>query len=377
MRMVSTRQEATGSKLDVDPNHETSVSMEEFDAHKEGGRFLYTWTEPRGKDVAVQWGIPGSTMNALMDGKKVILVVPAVHRQVAAEMEKILGAAFPVRVLAISSSVASILTRLKANPSLFVTSSSISLGLPPPSQPHQQQPTQSGDKLHTARQHSDESSSGANSNPPSFSSSSFSSTNASSSASSSSSSSSTTSSSSSTPSLAQQIALATTALVGTKIEERLAVAKKRLAKMQSESEPVSPSVVVIDNDKDVDAAFDSLLSAIGYDPNTDFKSSSPSSSSTSSSSSISSSHDGSVDLKTCDANEYLRRTVLGSLMRSLEIIDAVRPSDPIEYLALSLLRDNQLSTVQNEQLREVRDAELMIRKKVMEEREEAAENGRL
>eukprot|EP00823_Brevimastigomonas_motovehiculus_P003593 TRINITY_DN2218_c0_g1_i1.p1 TRINITY_DN2218_c0_g1~~TRINITY_DN2218_c0_g1_i1.p1 ORF type:complete len:410 (+),score=170.81 TRINITY_DN2218_c0_g1_i1:59-1288(+) len=71
-------------------------------------------------------------------------------------------------------------------------------------------------------------------------------------------------------------------------------------------------------------------------------SASSSSSSSSSSTSVAFSLHSDLDLKTCSPQDYLKATVFPLLYAGLNHVDSVRPSDPVELLALFLLRQSYL-----------------------------------
>ena len=45
-----------------------------------------------------------------------------------------------------------------------------------------------------------------------------------------------------------------------------------------------------------------------------------------------------VDLKTCSAQEYLRVAVFPALNSALTLLDRIRPNEPVDWLAVELLR---------------------------------------
>ena len=64
------------------------------------------------------------------------------------------------------------------------------------------------------------------------------------------------------------------------------------------------------------------------------------------------------DLSTCSAQEYLSRTIYPTLAPLLTALDQIRPSNPVEYLALSLIREASTTrerVAQLDQIHEMRE----------------------
>ncbi len=131
--------------------------------------------------------------------------------------------------------------------------------------------------------------------------------------------------------------------------------------MLSETEPASPQVILIDNDRSPSLACQDMLQAIDFDPEEDFKVPPP----------------APADLKSCTPQEYLCRTIYPTLIPALQMLDTMRPSDPVEFLAMCMLRDEHMARVQLAQLKKVREAEQNIRNEELANYKDSLEYGRI
>jgi len=337
-RVVSTRLEACNGKAEIDPNHEVSLTEEEFQRAKDANKFMYCWTEARGKDTPIQWAIPASLSNALGDGKKVLLVIPSIHRSVASDIEKILSLAFPVKVLAITTTATTILSRIRANPKLLFTSPALGIPVTATTESLSGDNAPSSARPGSSQAGSTSTSSGAAAAAAS-------------------------SASQANDQFQALIYASLQTLSGSKLEEKIGAAKKRLTKLMSEAEPFAsaPGVVHINNENSIDSAVEEMLSVIGFDPENDFKVEPT----------------VSTGLQDCPAQEYLQKTVYGALFPALRALSVMRPADPVEYLALTLLKQSQSTSVQQQQLERIRSVEAALRVQYTLEQREAEETGRL
>jgi hypothetical protein len=66
-------------------------------------------------------------------------------------------------------------------------------------------------------------------------------------------------------------------------------------------------------------------------------------------------------LQTCSAQEYLARTIYPTLAPALQLVDSVRPADPVEFLALQLAKEADTRRQRVEQLNHIHDIREQLR----------------
>lgn len=425
------------NRVDIDPMFEAAVSDEEFRGLVEQGLLVHTWSEGKadGKEArgdqrgatardtataggsgssgsgstggagsgsggsalatsgaagsassAAQWGVPVSVTHALADGRTVFLLVPSgVREDTAATIESVIGAAYPVKTVVVTASLATVLARLRAEPRLLFTSSAVGAG----TLPNRPASSTGGAKERAAAAAAAAGSSGsaagagaAAAGAPGLGRRLSSATTKGTAAGSGSSSSTSSGAGIDLASLAAgyhaMAASAASLLAGSKLEERLGAAKKKLTKMQADSEPLPSSALVLDNEKPVDQTVAVFLEATGIraDPSASAASASSSPLAAAAAGSAGES-DETADLATCSAQEYLKRTVLPYVLPALQTVEALRPSDPVEYLALCILQRSEQEATLLKQLQAIRRAEQGVRDSLAEAQVENAEVGRI
>lgn len=125
-------------------------------------------------------------------------------------------------------------------------------------------------------------------------------------------------------------------------DDKLNNIKKRLVKMVQEADVLSSNVCVVPNDGTIEQSTTDMLRALDFEGERDFASQQTSVSSV-------------VDLKTCPPDVYLQHTVIPTLLPALQILDTVRPADPVEFLALHMLKQEQITRVQTLEAQAIAD----------------------
>jgi len=74
-----------------------------------------------------------------------------------------------------------------------------------------------------------------------------------------------------------------------------------------------------------------------------------------------------LDLQTCSAQEYLARTVYPLLAPAMQLLDDVRPADPVEYLALQLSKEAQTQRERVHQLNQIHHIREQLREQFRQE----------
>ena len=281
---------------------------------------MYTWAESQGsRESPYYYGIPASVVSALASEKKVMIVLPQLSKPVLTDIYAGFGVAYPLRVILLTVSPNILLERLKNGLLAGTTSSSVCkhYGLTPP--------TRDTATRDSAR---DSASGSAGSSTPS-----------------------------SRPQSTEarrrgaKEADASPSAQAQKLEEKLQAAKKKITKMLTDAEGIHAQVTTISNDANINTGVVHVLKALDFQGDADLLP--PPSTPTEEAS------DEPIDLSTCSPDKYLQRTVGAALEVALRQLEIVRPADPIEYLALHLLRDNQIQMAEQsvvEKVAAVRDA---------------------
>jgi ribose 1,5-bisphosphokinase PhnN len=407
MRVVSTRVDPSPSgdgssvpKPEVDANFEVAVSESDFVKHRELGRFSHVWADTRPKEPPVYFGIPTSLGHALQDGKKVVIFIALPqHRMVISDLEALYSPLAPIHLVIINAATPTVIARVKtvvvsatnaqlaaggsgggvigapgtgstvgaagrlsspasstrrALPLAAAASADAPAGpLPPPTPPSGPAPAAA-----TATTSSSSSSSSASSTAASA------------------------SLSAAVPAslLTSGSALGIGLLVGApKLDEKLALVKKRLVKLMQELEPLSAVGTVVNNDGSVEEGTAALLAALSFQGEADFadRLTATAGASAGAGGPRAGSRGAALHLQTCPAQEYLEHTVFPALVPALETLDVLRPSDPVEYLAMLLLKQDQTVAAHVAQHRALEQIRAALRAQVVAERIDNAETGRI
>lgn len=131
---------------------------------------------------------------------------------------------------------------------------------------------------------------------------------------------------------------------------------KKVKKVESEL-PVAAvglSVVKCVNEGTLEEGIAAFLTAIGFDPLIDIPPKSEA-------------EIARQELATCPANEYLKRVLYPYLFPALSRIDSERPEDPIEMLALHLLRAARSDRIRSNELIELKEVTMQLRNRISRE----------
>jgi hypothetical protein len=156
-----------------------------------------------------------------------------------------------------------------------------------------------------------------------------------------------------------------------KIDEKLVVVRKKLTKMLSDAESLHPQLCLVHNNGPVVEALVELLKSL------DLSSAPPEQGDSDAGSAADSADAAAVDLKTCPAEVYLQHTVAHTLELALSQLDALRPADPVEFLALHMLREAQLASTEEQGMQRIAEARESITTQVVCERLLAQIDGRV
>ena len=432
MRIVSTRVDTAADgtvtpKPEVDPGFEVAVSESAFACHRDLGRFAHIWADTRPKEPPVYFAIPASLGQALQDGKKVVVFIALPqHRMVISDLETLYSSVARINLVLVNASVQTIMARAKT--AVLTASAALQaqnggagsagsgrVGSPGNSSSRRTAAANNNNNNNNNNSSDSGSATSAAANasvpahPPATPPTNATSVNTANSAASTASTSTPATNTggagsaaaggsqsavssalaiptASVPStfVASGAALGLNLLVGAnKLDDKLALVKKRLIKTMQELEPLAPVATAVNNDGTIADGVAALLPAIGFQGEIDFVN--PNSTSNSNST-ANSSHGGhgsakgghlSTPLATCPPQEYLERVIFPALTPALETLDVLRPTDPVEYLALLLLKQEQTLRSQVACHRAVEQLRAALRAQVVAERIDVAENGRL
>lgn len=73
------------------------------------------------------------------------------------------------------------------------------------------------------------------------------------------------------------------------------------------------------------------------------------------------------DLQTCAAQEYLARTVFPALNHALQMLEHVRPEEPVEYLAMQLYKEASTNQRRVQQLNQIHALREQLREQFNQE----------
>lgn len=106
---------------------------------------------------------------------------------------------------------------------------------------------------------------------------------------------------------------------------------------------------VLPNNGAVDDGVNSLLNCIGYDREAESRRATA------------------FDLQTCSVQDYLQRTIFPTLYPALDMLERLRPADPVDFLAVYLYQQASTQRTRTQQLEEIHQLREKLRTQLRQE----------
>lgn len=128
-------------------------------------------------------------------------------------------------------------------------------------------------------------------------------------------------------------------------DDKKVPAKGAPGKAVDQADMTGPNVITISNGSTPEDGVSDFLNALGYNPDTDFLPP----------------PNAAFDMRKCPPQEYLKRVLFPALAPAMHILEVTRPTNPIEFLALTLIQNDHATRVQTGQLSAIHDMKSKLR----------------